>query len=112
MTGKITRRYSAAVASTPIRNRTLARFAEHAREILGPKLLELRLFGSEARGEAGPGSDLDVLVVVQPDTERAILEDRVIDIAFDVTLNSAFISPHEWSHAASWMIRSGAKRRS
>ncbi len=82
------------MASTPIRKRALDRFAEQAREILGPKLLELRLFGSEARGEAGPDSDLDVLVVVQPDTERTILEDRVIDIAFDVNLEfGLYISP-------------------
>jgi predicted nucleotidyltransferase len=93
MTGKITRRYTAAVASTPIRKRALDRFAEQ-REILGPKLLELRLFGSEARGDARPDSDLDVLVVVQPDTERTILEDRVIDIAFDVNLEfGLYISP-------------------
>src|SRR5712691_11359227 len=63
------RRYTTAVASTPIRKRALDRFAEQAREILGPKLLELRLFGSEARGEAGPDSDLDVLVVVQANAD-------------------------------------------
>jgi len=82
------------VVSSSIRKRALGLFAERAREILGPKLLELRLFGSEARGEAGPDSDLDVLVVVQPDTERTILEDRVIDIAFDVNLEfGLYISP-------------------
>jgi predicted nucleotidyltransferase len=50
--------------------------------------------GSEARGEAGPDSDLDVLVVVQPDAERVALEDRIIDIAFDVNLEfGVYISP-------------------
>ena len=92
--GRKPRRYTTAVASTPIRRRALDRFAEQARQILGPQLLELRLFGSEARGDARPDSDLDVLVVVQPDAERTALEDRVIDIAFDVNLEfGLYISP-------------------
>lgn len=96
MTGQVTaqaivlegkpRRYTTGVVSSSIRKRALDRFAKQARHVLGPKLLELRLFGSEARGEAGPDSDLDVLVVVQPDTERTTLEDRIVDIAFDVNL--------------------------
>ena len=90
------------MVSTAIRKHALERFATQARQVLGPKLLELRLFGSEARGEAGPDSDLDVLVVVQPDTERVALEDRIIDIAFDVNLEfGLYISPDGWSRAAS-----------
>lgn len=34
------------------------------------------LFGSEARGEAGPESDLDFLVVVPDDTPREVLQGR------------------------------------
>jgi predicted nucleotidyltransferase len=45
-------------------------------------MLDVRLFGSEARGEATSESDIDVLVVVQPDTDRVPLEDCIIDIAF------------------------------
>lgn len=52
------------------------------------------MYGSEARGTATPESDIDVLIVVQPDAERSSLEDRIVDIAFDVNLLfDVFISP-------------------
>ncbi|MEW6049226.1 MAG: nucleotidyltransferase domain-containing protein, partial [Bacillota bacterium] len=48
-------------------NRDLRRLAEAyalaAREVLGDNLTSVVLFGSVARGEAGPGSDVDLLVV-------------------------------------------------
>jgi predicted nucleotidyltransferase len=66
----------------------LTEFVKRLRRSLSGNVLDVRLFGSEARGEATLESDIDVLVVVQPESERAALEDRVIDIAFDVTLES------------------------
>ena len=61
---------------------------------MSPNILDVRLFGSEARGSATPESDIDVLVVVRPDAERVRLEDRVIDIAFDVNVDfGVYISP-------------------
>lgn len=57
-------------------------------------IVDLRLFGSEARGTAAPDSDIDVLVVVRPEDQYAALETRVVDIAFDVNLEfNVFISP-------------------
>ena len=70
----------------------LDEFSTRIREALGPNLRELRLFGSKARGDARPDSDLDVLVVVASD--RVSAEDRAIDIAFDVNVASdLYISP-------------------
>jgi uncharacterized protein len=40
-------------------------------EFYGP--VRIYLFGSEARGEAGPDSDLDFLVVVPDDTQEALM---------------------------------------
>lgn len=61
---------------------------------MSDNIVDVRLFGSEARAEAAPESDIDVLVVVQPDRDRVQFEDRVIDIAFDVNLDfSVYISP-------------------
>jgi hypothetical protein len=48
----------------------------------------------QVQGEATPESDIDVLVVVQPESERSALEDRAIDIAFDVNLEyGVYVSP-------------------
>ena len=77
-------------------NRTLAteEFVRRLRRDLPEHIVDLRLFGSEARGEATSESDIDVLVVVQPDDQLVALETRVVDIAFDVNLAfNVFISP-------------------
>ena len=38
------------------------------------KVRELALFGSAARGEAGPASDVDLLVTFAPDAEWGLLD--------------------------------------
>ena len=76
------------------RERALAEFIRRLRRELPDNVVDLRLFGSEARREAAPDSDIDVLVVVRPDEQRNALETRVVDIAFDVNLEfNVFISP-------------------
>jgi predicted nucleotidyltransferase len=40
-----------------------------ALEQLGPAVVAVAVFGSWARGEAGPSSDVDVLIVVAPEVE-------------------------------------------
>jgi predicted nucleotidyltransferase len=72
----------------------LTEFVTRLRLGLSGNVIDIRLFGSEARGAATPESDIDVLVVVQPENKRVALEDRVIDIAFDVNLEfGVYISP-------------------
>ncbi len=70
----------------------LAEFGRRVRAALGSNLLDLRLFGSKARGEAAPDSDLDVAVIVESPTGG--VEDLVIDIAFDIDLAfDVYLSP-------------------
>jgi predicted nucleotidyltransferase len=76
------------------RQLALTEFVKRVRRDLSGNVVDLRLFGSEARGNATSESDIDVLVVVQPESERVALDDRVIDIAFDVNLAfGVYISP-------------------
>jgi uncharacterized protein len=82
------------MSSPSKRQLAVTEFVTRLRQALSSNLLELRLFGSDTRGEATSESDIDVLVVVQPDTERVQFEDRIIDIAFDVNLEfGVYISP-------------------
>jgi predicted nucleotidyltransferase len=82
------------MASAVARRGALAEFVRRLRQELAQHILDIRLFGSEARGDAAPESDIDVLIVVQPDGARVALEDGIIDIAFDVNLEfGVYISP-------------------
>ena len=82
------------MSSASNRQLALSEFVKRLRRNLLAQVVDVRLFGSEARGEATPESDIDVLVVVQPESERSALEDRAIDIAFDVNLEyGVYISP-------------------
>jgi predicted nucleotidyltransferase len=79
---------------TPTDARALEAFADRVRTALGDRLLELRLFGSKARGDSTPESDIDILVIVSGDSERWRLAMAVTDIAFSVNLeHDVFISP-------------------
>jgi len=77
-----------------IRKAAIQSFTQRVKRDLAKQLLEMRLFGSEARRDAQDDSDIDVPVVVQPEHERSQLEDCIIDIAFDVNVEfGVYISP-------------------
>ena len=55
-------------------------------------LVDFLLFGSKARGEGVPGSDLDVMIEIEEYSQEAISE--IYDIVFEINLgNDTFISP-------------------
>lgn len=60
---------------------TISRLRQRAQELLKqrPDVLEVRLFGSIARGDAKPGSDVDLFVVVRDGAPRFL--DRIPDLA-------------------------------
>jgi predicted nucleotidyltransferase len=77
---------------SPAERDALRRFVERARERLGPDLLELRLFGSRARGEGHEESDLDIAAIVTPGTRARRHE--LTDLAWDLMLETGLqISP-------------------
>jgi len=67
-------------------------FSHLLRRHLNTNLLEIRLFGSTARGTSTSESDIDILVVVE--NENGSIRDKVIDIAVDINIKyDVVISP-------------------
>ncbi|MHC4482752.1 MAG: nucleotidyltransferase domain-containing protein [Planctomycetota bacterium] len=62
----------------------LQQFKTGLEQALGNRLIELRLFGSKARGDDQPNSDTDVLVIVASDDWH--IRDTVYDAATDILL--------------------------
>lgn len=63
------------------------------KEILSQKfnLIDIRLFGSKARGESTPGSDIDIMIeIAESNTD---IRYQIYDIIFEINLeNDIFIS--------------------
>lgn len=73
-------------------------FGRRLRDRFGPRVHQVKVFGSYARGAAHEASDVDVLVVLDELSREEKLE--VIDLSVDVTLGQALsLSPLIWSAA-------------
>ena len=70
---------------SPCERAALADFVGRARALLGEELLDVRLFGSRARGEGGEGSDLDVALIVTSRGRR--LRREVHGLTFDTAFD-------------------------
>ncbi len=70
----------------------LMQFKAALEQALAGQLIELKLFGSKARGDDRRNSDMDVLVIVASDDWH--LRDKVYDVATDILLQmDVCISP-------------------
>jgi predicted nucleotidyltransferase len=70
----------------------LKKFKAALEQTLAGQLIELKLFGSKARGDDKPDSDIDVLIIVADDDWRIC--DVVYGIATDILLQTDIsISP-------------------
>src|SRR4051812_11409247 len=59
------------------------------------------LFGSRARGDAGPESDVDLLVITRgdPRRDRDHVWKLLWDVAAELGSNPGFFVPHTWDRA-------------
>ncbi|MBI5694255.1 MAG: nucleotidyltransferase domain-containing protein [Nitrospirae bacterium] len=64
----------------------LAEFRAELEKIYGARLVELLLYGSGARGEAGPDSDLDVVLVLKDLKTPSREIDRLADLLAEMNI--------------------------
>lgn len=82
----------------PKLDETLSTLRQELAQALGLQLAQVVLYGSRARGEARPDSDIDVLVIINgevdyPDLMRrtsAVIAD--VSLRYDVVISRAFAS--------------------
>lgn len=78
--------------------------------LYGPRLVRMVLYGSQARGDAEPGSDIDVLVVLQgsvsPGEEIARTSDIIssLSLTHGVVLSRAFVSSDRFEREQSPLL--------
>ena len=81
-------------------------------EHYGPRLVRLVLFGSQARGDAEPDSDVDVLVVLHEcapssSTEREFTGTQLwqLCLKYDVVVSPYYVSEERYSRAESPLLQ-------
>jgi predicted nucleotidyltransferase len=81
----------------PRERRWVETFRDRVHELLGPRLRDLRLYGSKARGDSHEESDVDLLVLVDDLDFDATL--AVIDLASSIATElSPFVEDFERYH--------------
>lgn len=80
-------------------------------ELYGPRLVRLVLFGSHARGDAEPGSDIDLLVVLRGDVNPGEEIRRTggivseLSLANDVVISCVFMDERRFIHRNGPLLR-------
>ena len=81
----------------------LREYRRRLEEIYGPRLLRLVLFGSQARGDADPDSDIDVLIVLAgplddwAETQRTSKVTSKVSVKFDTDVARIFATPEDYA---------------
>lgn len=89
----------------------LTKLHGHLTNLYGERLYQTMLFGSYARGEARPDSDIDILVVltgtVNPGHEVAKVSDFVADLSLehDKVISCFFMDEDRFSHRQGPLLR-------
>lgn len=93
----------------------LADLRQQLKSLYGERLVKLVLFGSQARGDAEPGSDIDVLVVlkgpVKPGEEISRTSELLSDLClrFGEVVSCVYMDADRFSHRYGPLLRNVRK---
>jgi predicted nucleotidyltransferase len=96
---------------TPQMKTILTELRHFIESLYGPKLVRLVLYGSQARGDAEPGSDIDVLVLlrgpVDPDREADRCSDFTAELSlrFNQVVSCIFMDEADFLHRQGPLLR-------
>ncbi len=85
----------------------LRELREGLAQILEDRLAAIYLYGSQARGDARPDSNIDVLIVLDGDFDYGDVLNRTLDLTaalsleYDVVISRAFVSRERFEHEMS-----------
>jgi predicted nucleotidyltransferase len=88
----------------------LAELRRQFEALYGPRLVQMVLYGSQARGDAEPGSDIDVLVVLQgpvdayEEIKRTSAIVASLSLRYDVVISRVFVSSERFLHEQSPLL--------
>jgi predicted nucleotidyltransferase len=81
--------------------RAIQTFMQRLREHLADQVLQATLFGSKARGDSGPWSDVDILIMVREESWplRARISTLAADVSleYDVLIGPRVIGQERWA---------------
>lgn len=88
----------------------LAELRRRLEALYGNRLVELILFGSQARGDADSDSDIDVLVVLKGNVNPFVEIERggrvtaAVSLERDVTISTVYVSKSKYRTGASALL--------
>jgi predicted nucleotidyltransferase len=86
----------------PLQGLSLKEFTDKLKQLLAGRAQSAWLYGSVARGDAGPESDIDLFIVAETDLpfhERGRLFEDLRD--FNVNIEALIYTPAEWARLTS-----------
>jgi len=95
---------------TPKVRALLGELRARLRELYGERLVKLVLFGSHARGDAGPDSDVDVMIVLSGPVAHDVESDKVVPITAelslenDVVISTIYVSAERYASERSSLL--------